>query len=495
MGRDAGHFRGPGRWAVVLPVVVVALLLVAAVAAHRFQVGPRHLAWLAVNPAEQPDQVEAPAGLELPAATEGDPYAEVAPQATDLDVPALRKALRGRLGDDALGRRVAVGVSTLDGGDRWSTGPAAWTPASSTKVLTSVAALHALGPDHRFETTVTGTVATGGGPARVTLVGGGDPYLAASAVPAQQAGSAEPAGADLATLAVQVRAALGDDARVRLQYDDQLFSGPAVNPAWPADYVPDDVVAPIGALMLDGGREADGARADAPAAATAAAFAAALRDAGVRVVGGPRPGASAAGAEVLASVSSAPLADVVDAVVSRSDNEGAELLLRHVGLADGGEGSFEAGVRAVLAELDDLGVDTRGVRLHDGSGLSRDNVITTRAALGTLAASAAADHPDLRAAWTGLPVAGFSGTLAHRFGTAEDGLGLVRAKTGTLTGVHALVGTVLDADGVPLLFVAVADRVPPVRALDAQAGLDEIAGAISDCSCAAGGTPGAGAGG
>ena len=50
---------------------------------------------------------------------------------------------------------------------------------------------------------------------------------------------------------------------------------------------------------------------------------------------------------------------------------------------------------------------------------------------------------------TGLPVAGVTGTLAERFSTAgtDAGRGVVRAKTGTLTGVDALAGLMRDAEG------------------------------------------------
>ena len=70
-----------------------------------------------------------------------------------------------------------------------------------------------------------------------------------------------------------------------------------------------------------------------------------------------------------------------------------------------------------------------------------------------------------------------------RFAASPAGQGLVRAKTGTLTGVHSLAGTVLDAQGRVLVFVAAADRVDPSRALDAEAGLDAIAAALTTCSC------------
>lgn len=483
MGRDAGHSTGPRGAALLVPVLLVLLLLAGAVAAHRFEVGPRHLAWLSTDPATQPEQVAPPAGLDLPAAAEASPVADAAATDGTLDVKAVRRALRTALGDDAFGPRLAVGVAGLDGAG-WSTGPDAFTPASTTKVLTGVAALEVLGPEHRFATTVT----TGARAGEIVLVGGGDPYLAESATPAQEVATTYPQRADLATLAVQVRAALLESGagagtvKVRLRYDDSLFSGPGASSHWRPDYVPDDVVAPIGALMLEGGREDGGlTRADDPAAATAAAFARQLRAAGVTVTGTPRRGR--AGVEQIASVQGAPVADVVETVVSRSDNEGAELLAHHVGLAVEQEGSFEAGARATLATLGDLGVDLDGTVLHDGSGLSRDNLISTTTLIEALQVSAQDTQGDLRAVWTGMPVAGFSGSLWDRFDQARAGLGLVRAKTGTLTGVHALAGTVLDADGQVLVFVAAADRVDPVDSLEAQAALDTLAAALATCSC------------
>ena len=75
-------------------------------------------------------------------------------------------------------------------------------------------------------------------------------------------------------------------------------------------------------------------------------------------------------------------------------------------------------------------------------------------------ASSAAKHPGLRSVVADLPVAGFTGSLAYRFQSGDQaGLGMVRAKTGTLTGVHGLTGTVTSVDGAVMSFVAIADRV------------------------------------
>jgi serine-type D-Ala-D-Ala carboxypeptidase/endopeptidase (penicillin-binding protein 4) len=87
---------------------------------------------------------------------------------------------------------------------------------------------------------------------------------------------------------------------------------------------------------------------------------------------------------------------------------------------------------------------------------------------------------------TDLPVAGFTGSLAHRFDTGKEaGLGTVRAKTGTLTGVQGLAGTLTTPDGTVMAFVAVADRVKAKNALSARAALDRIAAALAACTCGA----------
>ena len=65
----------------------------------------------------------------------------------------------------------------------------------------------------------------------------------------------------------------------------------------------------------------------------------------------------------------------------------------------------------------------------------------------------------------------------------EDGLGFVRAKTGTLTGVHGLAGVAVTANGRPVAFAVIADRVPVPRTLDARAQLDSIAALLAACSC------------
>jgi D-alanyl-D-alanine carboxypeptidase/D-alanyl-D-alanine-endopeptidase (penicillin-binding protein 4) len=132
-------------------------------------------------------------------------------------------------------------------------------------------------------------------------------------------------------------------------------------------------------------------------------------------------------------------------------------------------------------------VDTRGDRLHDGSGLSRRDRIRPDTLVDVLRTASSPRHPGLREVITGLPVAGFTGSLTYRFDEgASAARGRVRAKTGTLTGVHALAGIATDVDGDQMVFVADADRVPPAWQLWAQDRLDRLVGALGACRCAAG---------
>jgi serine-type D-Ala-D-Ala carboxypeptidase/endopeptidase (penicillin-binding protein 4) len=185
-------------------------------------------------------------------------------------------------------------------------------------------------------------------------------------------------------------------------------------------------------------------------------------------------------------VRGAELVEVVQHVLEVSDNEGAEVLARHVALAAGRPASFDGASRAVRSVARDLGIPLKGAVVRDGSGLSRQDRLSVRTLLSLLAAGADPDRPELGGLLEGLPVAGFSGSLASRFTVGADaGLGFVRAKTGTLTGVHGLAGVTVGRDGTPLLFVAVADRVAVRNTLAARARLDRIAAALSSCRCGA----------
>ncbi len=411
-----------------------------------------------------PEAVAAPE--QVTRAVSVDPVEATAQQSGPVDENALRAAVEPALRDEALGERLGLAVVGADGTTVLERDAgAAFVPASTTKVLVTYAALQTMDPQTRFSTR---TVLVGD---RVVLVGGGDPYLEED---------------DLEQLAAETATALVargiEDAT--LGYDTSLFEGPTASPAWEDFYVPEQIVTPVSPLWVERGIEEDGRRATAPGRAAAQRFATLLRDAGAPVRGDPRQVEAPELATGLGEVESATLADVVDRILLVSDNEAAEVLLRHVALATGREGSFAGGTAAVQATLEEAGVPTAGLVLTDGSGLSRANRITPVTLARTLQGA------DARASTSrllvDLPVAGLTGTLARRYADSDDeaGRGLVRAKTGTLTGVHSLAGYAVDRRGVPLYFAVMTDATDETTGLRTQEALDTIASAIASCACA-----------
>lgn len=484
----AGRVRRMLRWLVVLGVV--GALVVGLTFAWQEGMLDDYLGISADQPAATgtPSVEAAASGVIGVTPPEAATPAELAAAAPTSGVAVLSRRVRSAVAeaasDPALGRHVVVRVAALDAsGPTYSLGSGSVTPASTTKLLTAAAALSVLGPDHTFTT----SVVAGEAKRDIVLVGGGDPYLARRPIAADQGDSIYPPRADLGTLAAQTARALraADLRRVRLFYDASLFSGPELNPRWEADYGPDDVVAPVTALWADEGRPASGyGRVDDPSRHAAGVFAAALRKRGITVTAAPRPRVAPSGATSLASVSSAPLDQIVQHVLDVSDNEGAEVLAHQVGLAVVGDGSFRGGVRGVEETLRKLGVPLDDARIYDGSGLSRHNRLDPAVLTAILSLAADPDHPELRSVLTGLPVAGFTGSLSYRFEAGgEAGRGVVRAKTGTLSGVSGLAGIVTDRAGRPLVFVAMADRIALRNTLGARAALDRIAGALADCAC------------
>ncbi|WP_116949346.1 D-alanyl-D-alanine carboxypeptidase/D-alanyl-D-alanine endopeptidase [Jiangella endophytica] len=380
--------------------------------------------------------------------------------------PAVGDVLAPTLGAAGLGGAVGVSVVNLATGtpSYEAAGTDPHTPASTLKILTGAAALQALGPEHTFTT----RVVSGPDPSAVTLVGGGDPTLTADE---------DGAGTRLADLAVATAQALAEAGvtTVTLSYDASLFSGPAVDPDWSPGYVP-SVVSPTTALAADiQDRPSD------PPLDAAEEFADLLSDQGITVDGDPAEAAAPADGAELAAVASAPLSTIVEDVLTSSDNDGAEVLARHVALAAGAAGTSADAGPAVVQALSALGLDASGATLLDGSGLARGSAVPAGLITQTLVLAAGPDHPDLRAVVTGLPVAAFTGTLADRFDDSSAA-GLVRAKTGTLTGVSALAGVVVAADGVPYAFAVLADDVG--NTTEARAALDDVAAALAGCGCA-----------
>ncbi|MFF9771380.1 D-alanyl-D-alanine carboxypeptidase/D-alanyl-D-alanine-endopeptidase [Streptomyces sp. NPDC014636] len=400
----------------------------------------------------------------------GDATATVDTKKAAPDGKTFSDVLRPLLDAPALGGRRSAAVVDVTTGERLYDFDAgkALTPASTTKIATAVAALSALGPDHRLTTRTALEPDT----RELVLVGGGDPTLTAGTRPG--------GWASLRALAADTAKALGERGirEITLSYDTTLYSGAALHPIGP-----NDNLAPVSALGADEGRT-DGstsgpaARVSDPAADTAAKFAGFLKGAGITTTS-PGPSKASTRAETLATVTSPPLAALVERMLTNSDNDIAEALARHTALAGGESASFAGGARAIATQLRKFGLPLSGASFHDGSGLDRDDRLTADLLTGLLAKAADPDRPGLRPVLTGLPVAGFTGTLSSRY--TDGAAGVVRAKTGTLTGVNTLAGTVVDTDGHLLAFAFLASDT--TDALQAQSALDTTATALAGCGC------------
>jgi serine-type D-Ala-D-Ala carboxypeptidase/endopeptidase (penicillin-binding protein 4) len=349
-------------------------------------------------------------------------------------------------------------------------------PASTIKIATAVAALERMPGTTRFATTVLQDSAAD----RIVLVGGGDVTLSSTG------SSPDPdfQPSSLQTLVDQTAAALKSSGRtsVAVGYDDSAFAAPARADTWALSYTSGDV-APVHALEVDEGRTQpmrtySGREAD-PALAAAEQFAQRLGADGITVTGPVGPAAAPAGAPRLAQVLSPTLNELIEHMLTVSDDDVAEALGHLTAHAAGQPASFDGATASTTAELQRLGIAPDAVRLYDNSGLSHADRISPAALTTLLAQLAGPGHPELKEIVGGLPIAGFTGTLGTRFtGPASAGVGLVRAKTGTLNGVNTEAGLVEDADGRLLAFAVMATDTG-----GAHEELDRFAAALVGCGC------------
>jgi D-alanyl-D-alanine carboxypeptidase len=394
----------------------------------------------------------------------------------------LAAALSGVMSSAALGAQTGLVVTDpASGRVLYANGAATMLqPASTAKLTTAVAALDVLGPDARFTTRVT----AGGTPGSIVLVGGDYPRPATLKA--------------LAAATARALRARGQDS-VRLSYDTSLFTGPALAPGWPAAYVSTGNVTAITALEVDQGRltpsgapqDADDplnfrARSTDPAGQAAAAFRAFLAADGIHVLGQLGQQTAPRRARTLAAVSSPPLSAMVGWLLRESNNVIAEDLARQVALREGKPATFSGAAAGVTQVLRSLGL-RRGIHLVDGSGLSPQDRVAPSLLARLIGLAAGSRHPQLRAVITGLPVAGFLGTLAPGQsvfgGLGGPGLGVVRAKTGNLSTVATLAGLVYDGSGRVLGFAFMTNRVPAAKLGQAAKSIDAMASALARCGC------------
>jgi serine-type D-Ala-D-Ala carboxypeptidase/endopeptidase (penicillin-binding protein 4) len=301
----------------------------------------------------------------------------------------------------------------------------AYRPASNEKLTVAVTALDRLGPSFRIPTDVIGRGSlqpNGVWEGSLVLKGYGDPWLRMKG---------------LSRLAAQIHAAGITRVTGRILGDESYFDRVRVGPGWKASFYKDESP-PLSALVVDNARV--GTRMwDEPAKAAALLFRRALRDAGVAAPGAYGKGLAPANSP-LARIRPRSLAAVVRHMDLVSDNFFAEMLLKVLGKRERGEGSTAAGAAVVRSELRQRIMHMEGIRIADGSGLSRYDRLTARA-VGELLISATSDSVIGDEFVASLPVAGVSGTLEDRM-ERLPAYRHVFAKTGTTDRASALSGYV-----------------------------------------------------
>jgi D-alanyl-D-alanine carboxypeptidase/D-alanyl-D-alanine-endopeptidase (penicillin-binding protein 4) len=344
----------------------------------------------------------------------------------ELNVAAFEQAVTPLA--NAVGDGSCAAVS-LDGDPIGERNPGAVViPASNQKVLVAAVASEVLGDEFTYTTEVVGPSHDGGViTGDVFLVGGGDPLLSGEwypesnldRFPAFNITSLDQLARDLAGTGVtQIDGVVrGDGSR----YDDEFYA-----PGWGAG-VAGLEAGPYDALLVNDSRVfGDDQRGADPNESGAREFVRLLSEAGISVSGGAGTGTAPADGTVLASVESLPLSAAIAEMLTNSDNNTAELMVKEIGLQGVGSGTRQAGLDVMATTIAGWGVDTTGMVLDDGSGLSLLNRLTCTTLLQVL------QHTTFDSATgQGLAIAGETGTLQAIF-VDTPLAGRLRGKTGTL---------------------------------------------------------------
>jgi len=158
---------------------------------------------------------------------------------------------------------------------------------------------------------------------------------------------------------------------------------------------------------------------------------------------------SPAGPLVLAEYQSPPLSEDIQVINKVSQNLHAEILLRLLGREKGTGGTVQAGLEVLRGFLNNAGIASDDYAFYDGSGLSRENLVTPHAAVELL--RYASTQPWGKEFRDSLPAAGVDGSLADRCKDLDPGT-RVYAKTGSLGGVKTLSGYAITARGEQVAF-------------------------------------------
>jgi len=294
-------------------------------------------------------------------------------------------------------------------------------PASNEKLPIGWAALTRLGPAFRFRTELVGVGSRQGSTWNGDLIlkGYGDPTFSTP---------------DLEAIAHTISARGIRHVEGRVLGDESFFDSRRDAPGWKRGFLGIESP-PLSALVLDRGAHWP---KHSPPLLAAQALVDALKRRGVSVSGRIGPGLAPASGKILARDESPPLSEIMRFLNRHSDNFTAEMLTKQLGTLDGGPGSTAGGLTLVMADLEKAGVQTAGVQLVDGSGLSSLDRVTARALAGTL--QAGLSNPAVAGAYVNsLATAGGDGTLEQRLSNLGS---RVRGKTGTTDLACSLSGII-----------------------------------------------------
>lgn len=385
------------------------------------------------------EMVPLPAGSEAPPRTQP----SAVPAGTHLRTCSIASA--AALPD--LGTLAASVVNANTGEVLFDRAGATPAPTGSVlKILTAAAALKILGPSAQLST----KVIDGSSKGTIVLVGGGDPTLATVSNSFYEGA---PLISDLATAAMAAyKLKHPGDPVTQIVLDSTLWS-PSDNwdPSWPVSERADGYLGLVTALQVDGDRsdptQAESARGEDPIGRAGQAFADAAGLENVTFTRG-----AAVGTTVLAEVKSQPLSTLIGQMLLTSDNTLAESIARVAAKTAGMDGGSASVGQLIPAALKDLGLDTTGLVIKDGSGESADNAVPPLF-VSRLLVKIRANEADLGVIYTGMPVGGETGDLYDRFtGANEVAKGKVVAKPGWIDNERSLAGVINAADGTPLTF-------------------------------------------
>lgn len=151
--------------------------------------------------------------------------------------------------------------------------------------------------------------------------------------------------------------------------------------------------------------------------------------------------------------------DIAEIINKRSFNLYAEQIFKLISVKSGGDGSFDHASDMVIKYLEDNSIDAAGVKLYDGSGLSRANMITAKTFVDLFACAAKSEY--FEEYYKTFSVAGDSTDIGFfkKFGVGTEVAHNARIKSGTIGRVKCHSGYIKDKSGRLIAFSFLANNL------------------------------------